>query len=88
MAERVVWKRKTAPHDDEHDVVTEQVWPQKCPRCGGLLQRCEDKDGRYIRCWMGCWGQDLNAVNPFRITVLGGRRQGPSLPLLKKEEDT
>ena len=43
--------------------------PDRCPRCGGMVQHLQDKDGPYLRCFLGCWGKDLLQAPPEELAL-------------------
>ena len=48
----------------------EEVPVTACPRCGGTLEALADDFGPYLRCYMGCFQQDLLADTPEHLAFL------------------
>ena len=40
-----------------------------CPRCGGMLEYLQDKDGPYLRCFLGCYQKDLLQSPPEELAL-------------------
>ena len=43
--------------------------PDHCPRCGGMLEYLQDKDGPYLRCFLGCYQKDLLQSPPEELAL-------------------